>query len=214
MRACDGRSSARQHWRSLAAVEPRQPVLQLANLIPTDLSSPALAPPQPRSPRLVVASGTSAHKQIWIEELAPALAKLLGRALSCGWSAWRAAAAGVLPSLSASASTLQRLRHPCAAAGGGRHRLAALEPGLHTDAKSVIRWMEFSLGLASVLSPTATYTELLEDGVHARFARGTEQWVEAAEQLLADPAARRAMAGGPSSTPSSCSGPIEPSGAL
>ena len=52
--------------------------------------------------------------------------------------------------------------------------LAALEPGLHTDAKSAIRWMEFSLcGLASVLSPTATYTALLEDGVHARFARGT-----------------------------------------
>ena len=50
--------------------------------------------------------------------------------------------------------------------------LVALEPGLYTDAKSAIRWMEFSyLGLASVLSPSRTYTEILEDGIHARFAR-------------------------------------------
>jgi glycosyltransferase involved in cell wall biosynthesis len=73
--------------------------------------------------------------------------------------------------------------------------LVALEPGLYTDAKSAIRWMEFSyLGLASVLTPTRTYTEPLEDGIHTRFARGIEQWVDSVEQLLADPRGTKAMA--------------------
>ena len=73
--------------------------------------------------------------------------------------------------------------------------LIPLEPGLHTDAKSAIRWMEFSyLGLASILSPTSTYTEILNNGVHALFATGTDEWVKGVEQLLADPAGTRAMA--------------------
>ena len=73
--------------------------------------------------------------------------------------------------------------------------LVALEPGCFTDAKSAIRWMEFSyLGLAAVLSPSRTYTEILDEGVHTRFARGVEQWVAQVERLLDDPAERRAMA--------------------
>ena len=49
---------------------------------------------------------------------------------------------------------------PCAHIG-----LAPLEPGIVTDAKSAIKWMEYSLmGLASVVSPTATYQEILQGG--------------------------------------------------
>ena len=178
MRACDGAivstATLAHRWRQL---NPGQPVLQLANLIPPICKPPSARPAAtPRSPRLVVASGTSAHKQIWIEELAPALAKLLGRhpQLQLDLLGELQLPLVLLPfaerirchPFSDYATYVQRL-------GKADIGLAALEPGLHTDAKSAIRWMEFSLcGLASVLSPTATYTELLEDGVHARFARG------------------------------------------
>ncbi|QNI95400.1 putative alpha-glycosyltransferase/ family 4 [Synechococcus sp. A15-127] len=200
MRACDGAivstGSLADRWRQL---NPGQPVLQLANLIPPDLQAAQRLPRRsPRSPRLVVASGTSAHKQIWIEVLAPALAKLL-----CRHPQLQLDLLGELQLPLVLLPFAERIRcHPFSdyatyvqRLGVADIGLAALEPGLHTDAKSAIRWMEFSLcGLASVLSPTATFTELLEDGVHARFARGTEQWLEAVEQLLADPAARRALA--------------------
>jgi glycosyltransferase involved in cell wall biosynthesis len=200
MRACDAAivstATLADRWRQL---NPGQPVLQLENLIPPDLQAAQRSPRRtPRLPRLAVASGTSAHKQIWIEELAPALAELLRRhpQLQLDLLGELQLPLVLLPfaerirchPFSDYATYVQRL-------GEADIGLAALEPGLHTDAKSAIRWMEFSLcGLASVLSPTATYTELLEDGVHARFSQGTEQWVEAVEKLLADPSGRRAMA--------------------
>ena len=200
MRACNGAivstTTLADRWRQLY---PGQPVLQLANLIPPDLqAAQRSARRTPRFPRVVVASGTSAHKQIWIEELAPAVAELLRRhpQLQLDLLGELRLPLALLPfaerirchPFSDYATYVQRL-------GEADIGLAALEPGLHTDAKSAIRWMEFSLcGLASVLSPTATYTELLEDGIHARFARGTDQWVEAVEQLLADLSGRRAMA--------------------
>ena len=40
----------------------------------------------------------------------------------------------------------------------------------------------------------STYTECLQEGVHACFARGIDSWVDTVEQLLADPRGTRAMA--------------------
>ena len=200
MRACDAAivstPSLARRWREL---NPGQPVLVLPNLAPPELCDALRRPRRlARRPRLVVASGTKAHKQIWMDELAPALAQLLQRN-----SGLQLDLLGHLQLPLVLQPHISRIRcHPFSdystylkRMGQADIGLVALEPGLYTDAKSAIRWMEFSyLGLASVLSPTRTYTEILEDGVHTRFARGVEQWVSAVEQLLADPRNTRVMA--------------------
>ena len=200
MRACDAvivsTPTLARRWNQL---QPDQPVQVLANLAPPQLQKALRAPRRLGSrPRLLVASGTKAHKQIWIEELAPALSQLLERnpSLQLDLLGHLELPLVLLPHLG-------RIRcHPYSDYSTYLSRIAeadiglvALEPGLYTDAKSAIRWMEFSyLGLVSVLSPTRTYTECLEEGVHARFARGIDSWVETVEQLLADPRGTRAMA--------------------
>ena len=200
MRACDAAivstPTLARRWSQL---HPDQPVQVLANLAPPPLRKALKAPRRlGRRPRLLVASGTKAHKQIWIEELAPALSQLLERndRLQLDLLGHLELPMVLLPHR-------DRIRcHPYSdysmyldRIGEADLGLVALEPGLYTDAKSAIRWMEFSyLGLASVLSPTRTYTECLEEGVHACFARGIDSWVETVEQLLADPRGTRAMA--------------------
>ncbi len=202
MRACDAAIvstfTLARRWREL---HPGQPVHVLSNLAPPELIQVLQLPcdpPRVDALRLVVASGTTAHKQIWIEELAPAIERLMSRHPQL-----RLELLGHLQMPRLLLKHRARIQcHPfadyanylqyMAAADIG---LVALEPGTFTDAKSAIRWMEFSyLGLASVLSPSRTYTEILEEGVHARFARGEEQWVEQVEKLLADPGERLAMA--------------------
>lgn len=55
--------------------------------------------------------------------------------------------------------------------------------------------MEYSLmGLATVVSPTATYKELLEEGRHALFAQDRQGWMQALERLIDDPELRRNLA--------------------
>ena len=202
MRACDAAIvstfTLARRWRAL---HPGQPVHVLANLAPPELIQ-ALQPPcdpaRVETLRLVVASGTTAHKQIWIEELAPAIERLMTR-----HSQLRLELLGHLQMPRLLLKHRARIQcHPFAEYATYLQHMAkadiglvALEPGTFTDAKSAIRWMEFSyLGLASVLSPSRTYTEILEEGVHARFARGEEQWVDQVEMLLADPGERLAMA--------------------
>ena len=200
MRACDAAivstSTLARRWHEL---QPDQPVQVLANLAPPELRAFLQTPRRlGRRPRLVVASGTKAHKQIWIEELAPALALLLERNPELQLDLLGHLQLPLVLQIYKS-----RIRcHPfrdyskyLQLLGEADIGLVALEPGLYTDAKSAIRWMEFSyLGLASVLSPTRTYTELLEDGVHTRFAEGIQQWVNTVELLLADPGGTQAMA--------------------
>jgi len=145
-----------------------------------------------------MASGTKAHKQVWIEELAPALADLLA-----AHSELHLDLLGHVQMPLALHTYQDRITcHPYSdyttylqLLGAADIGLVALEPGPYTDSKSAIRWMEFSyLGLASVLSPTRTYTEILVRGEHTRFARGRGQWVREVGQLLADPGECLAMA--------------------
>ncbi len=202
MKACDSvivsTPSLARRWRSL---NPGQPVYVLANLAPPELRDalvPPRTPPRVGTITLVVASGTTAHKQVWIEELAPALEQLLS-----SHSQLQLQLLGHLQIPMVLQHHQDRIQcYPftdystylksMVAADIG---LVALESGTFTDAKSAIRWMEFSyLGLASVLSPSRTYTESLKEGLHARFARGQEQWVDQVEKLLTDPGERLAMA--------------------
>ena len=190
-----------RRWRELFPQDQR-PVWVLPNLAPADLlvlASPPPEAPEPLAPlRLVFASGTTAHKQAWQEELAPALALLLERnaGLRLDLLGHVQLPLVLLP---------HRDRIRCRPYAGystylrqlsrAQIGLVVLESGTYTDAKSAIRWMEFSLlGLASVLSPTATYTEQLSAGVEALFARGTQAWVQAVQRLIDDPTLRLRLA--------------------
>ena len=63
--------------------------------------------------------------------------------------------------------------------------LMVLEPGPFTDAKSPNRWMECSLmGVATVLSPIRSCTDLLEEGEHTLFARQPQAWVDQINLLI------------------------------
>jgi len=189
-----------RRWQELHP-SSRQPLWILPNLAPPDLLELASEPPplDPSQPlRLVVASGTTAHKQVWHEELAPALAELLAAnaRLELELLGHLQLPQALLPfaervrcrPYSAYPTYLRQLQR-------AQIGLVVLEPGTFTDAKSAIRWMEFSLlGLASVLSPTATYRELLEDGRHALFARGRQAWMQAIQLLIDDPQRRHQLA--------------------
>jgi len=192
-------TSLARRWRELQPAW-RRPVWILPNLAPAALWSRASRPgaPQAAPLRLVFASGTTAHKQAWQEELAPALARLLARHRSLRLDLLGHVA--IPQPLLAFAERIQclpytdypRYLHQLAQASIG---LVVLEPGTFTDAKSAIRWMEFSLlGLPSVLSPTATYTEILQPDRDVLFARGMEQWEQQIERLIDDPALRQALA--------------------
>ena len=200
MRACDAAivstPSLARRWREL---NPGQPVLVLPNLAPPELRAALRRPRRlARRPRLVVASGTKAHKQIWMDELAPALAQLLQRnpGLQLDLLGHLQLPLVLQPHIS-------RIRcHPFSdyatylkRMGQADIGLVALEPGLYTDAKvPSAGWSSATSASPACSDPTRTYTEILEDGIHTCFARGVEQWVSAVEQLLADPCNTRAMA--------------------
>jgi glycosyltransferase involved in cell wall biosynthesis/tetratricopeptide (TPR) repeat protein len=194
-------STLARRWRELFP-EDQRPIEVLANLAPHELLAAATPPPEQPDPltplRLVFASGTTAHKQAWQEELAPALAVLLerNRSLRLDLLGHVQLPMQLLPfnhrircrPYASYASYLRQLS--CAQIG-----LVVLEPGTYTDAKSAIRWMEFSLlGLASVLSPTATYAELLSPGEDVLFARGVDDWVHNVQRLIDDPDLRLCLA--------------------
>ncbi|MEY4841159.1 MAG: hypothetical protein RLZZ374_2067, partial [Cyanobacteriota bacterium] len=196
-----------ERWLQLAR-RGGQAVMVLPNLAPADLkklgkrqawqkASPSLGS-KAEIVRLVFASGTLAHKQAWNEELAPALAALL-RAnpqlrldlighISVPEELHDHRQAIRCKPFSDYSSYLKQL-------GQADVGLAVLEPGIVTDAKSAIKWMEYSLmGLASVVSPTATYREILHHGEDVLLARGADQWQAAIQQLIDQPQLRQQLA--------------------
>ncbi|MBW3558832.1 MAG: glycosyltransferase [Proteobacteria bacterium] len=70
--------------------------------------------------------------------------------------------------------------------------LAVLAPYPTTDAKSEIKWLEAAvMGLPSIVSDTARYREVVEDGVDALTASTPEGWRDALTRLVEDPSLRR-----------------------
>ena len=70
--------------------------------------------------------------------------------------------------------------------------LAVLKPTWATDSKSEIKWLEAAvMGIPSVVSETAMYREVLEDGVDALIVRTPEEWLQALERLVDDAGLRR-----------------------
>jgi glycosyltransferase involved in cell wall biosynthesis len=72
--------------------------------------------------------------------------------------------------------------------------IAVLAPGLMTDCKSEIKWLEAAvLQVPSIVSGTATYREILEDSVDVLFAENESQWKEALHRFVIDRQLRRTI---------------------
>ena len=192
-------------WRAFERKAGRDPaaITVWPNLIPDSLQAASRRPrKRPLRQtlgrlRLVVASASTPHLQAWHEVLAPALAQLLQRHRRLRLDLLGSVP---LPLLLEPFTARIRCRGHCdydtylkrlAEADIG---LMVLEQGAFTDAKSPNRWMECSLmGLATVISPIRSCTELLEHGVHTRFSRGQQDWINQIEFLLKHPRQRKAM---------------------
>lgn len=72
--------------------------------------------------------------------------------------------------------------------------LAVLAPGLVSDCKSEIKWLEAAvLEIPSIVSDTATYRQLITDGVDGIIATSPQVWTNALRSLVADPAKRKQL---------------------
>lgn len=73
--------------------------------------------------------------------------------------------------------------------------LAVLAPGLMSDCKSEIKWLEAAVvGVPSIVSATATYREIVDDGRTGLLAATPEEWTVALRRLVGDPALRQRIA--------------------
>jgi glycosyltransferase involved in cell wall biosynthesis len=72
--------------------------------------------------------------------------------------------------------------------------LAVLSPGLMASCKSEIKWLEAAvLQVPSVVSATATYREVLQDGVDALIVDDASAWRNALTRLIEDRGLRRSI---------------------
>ena len=194
-----------RRWQDMHS-DLSKPVHVLPNLAPPELlraginASSRLEQHHQEPLRLLVSSGTLAHKQVWEEELAPALQEILQRYPEIqldlvGSVLWPDHLQEI--ELSSRIRSVPFSEYPSYLNHLKRAHigLAPLEPGIVTDAKSAIKWMEYSmLGLASVVSPTATYRDDLSEGENVLFASDREGWVSAMDRLISDKSLRVEMA--------------------
>jgi glycosyltransferase involved in cell wall biosynthesis len=148
---------------------------------------------------LFYASGTRAHNEDFEILAAPAIAKLLRSR-----SHVRLVTMGYLPLpkvLQPYASRITQLPPVWdvntfwSALSEADINLSVLKPGMISDCKSEIKWLEAAmLGIPSVVSGTATHRELLTDGRHAMLADSASEWCAKLE-LLIDSAETRAQIG-------------------
>ena len=136
-------------------------------------------------------SGTKAHSQDFGALIAPALLRLFARNTQV-----RLAVAGYVPldpRFDPYRERIIRLGFDADVVSywevlsGVDINIAVLSRNPATDAKSEIKWLEAAMfGIPSIVSPTATYRDVLVDGEDAIFAETPEDWAGALERLASD----------------------------
>lgn len=72
--------------------------------------------------------------------------------------------------------------------------IAVLKPSLMADCKSEIKWLEAAMfAIPSVVSRTATYAEVIDDGVTGILCRTQADWITALDRLVCDSDLRHEM---------------------
>jgi hypothetical protein len=148
--------------------------------------------------RIIYASGTKAHNADWDTLAGPAVLAVMDAHPHV-----RLTVAGHLtlaPEFDRVAGRVTRLPHVddmasfWAVLANADINLAVLKPAWATDAKSEIKWLEAAaLAIPSVVSPTATYREVVEDGRDALTAHDPESWRAALERLVVNPSLRESI---------------------
>ncbi|ESQ88907.1 hypothetical protein ABAC460_14090 [Asticcacaulis sp. AC460] len=141
--------------------------------------------------RIFYGSGTKAHKTYFVETVIPALVSVLKTHPKA-----RLVLVGNFPELPLFEEVRDRLDllEPNLAFGDFLDlmsqfdiSIAPLNLSEATDAKSELKWFEAAaVGLASVVSPTQNYRDVLKDGRHALFALTTQEWETALGRLIQD----------------------------
>lgn len=73
--------------------------------------------------------------------------------------------------------------------------LAVVAPGLMSDCKSEIKWLEAAVvGVPSIVSATETHRQIVEDQVTGLLAANTDEWTSALRRLVANVELRRSVA--------------------
>lgn len=74
--------------------------------------------------------------------------------------------------------------------------IAVLRPSLMADCKSEIKWLEAAmLAIPSVVSDTATYLDVVREGVTGLVCSTTEEWTAALDRLVGDDGLRQRIGG-------------------
>ncbi|PYD69219.1 hypothetical protein CFR76_11255 [Komagataeibacter swingsii] len=143
-------------------------------------------------------SGTKAHKQDFVEILEPALLELANKFgekvkfVLMGWlpisDTFRKAAGANLTLL----EPVWDIHGYWSIMRACDINVAILKPSLNVDCKSEIKWIEAALfGIPSVVSRTATYEEVIEEGRSGFMCDTVADWVQALEALVKDADLRR-----------------------
>ncbi|MBS0559181.1 MAG: glycosyltransferase [Proteobacteria bacterium] len=156
--------------------------------------------PEAREPgpvRIFYGTGTKAHNQDFTDIAAPALVRLFekhGRDVHL-------VVVGYLtmpPALNGFADRITMLEpiwdvdRYWQFLSGMDINIAVLSPSVLADCKSEIKWMEAAAAaVPSVVSATATYREVVENGVTGMIAGGPDEWFAALDALVSDAALRR-----------------------
>jgi glycosyltransferase involved in cell wall biosynthesis/tetratricopeptide (TPR) repeat protein len=149
---------------------------------------------------LFYGTGTKAHNADFEHHLTPAVARILAE-----FPAVKLVIVGYLvlpPSLAPFADQIMlippvwEIEAYWQILAGMDINLAVLKPGLVADCKSEIKWLEAAmLGIPSIVTPTATYCDVVADGETALFATTPEEWYRAIRRLVVSQKERSRIGG-------------------
>jgi glycosyltransferase involved in cell wall biosynthesis len=155
--------------------------------------------PQGGELRLFYGSGTKAHNEDFVTELAPSLVKLFAK----HGDSIRLVVMGYLTlpdSLLPYAHRITRvdpiwdIEQYWNVLRTMDINLAVLTPGEVADCKSEIKWLEAAMmGVPSVVTATHTYKEVVRDTETGLLVTSPKHWFTAIESLIASPARRRSI---------------------
>ena len=159
-----------------------------------DYVPPARAADEPVT--IFYGSGTRAHKEDFQQLIEPALIEIArrhGKAVSFVMVGWLPIS-DALRAASSSLTVIEPifdLHEYWSLLRQADINLAVLKPSLNVDCKSEIKWMEAALfGVPSVVSRTATYAEVIDDGQTGFLCDTVADWVATLDHLVRDPALR------------------------
>jgi len=171
--------------------------LDRRNIGLTNVPSTPSRPPE--NVRIVYGSATLAHNQDFHDMAGPALCQVLSENPSAELVIIGHLALG--PMFDPFARQITRIalladtRSYWSLLAACDINLAVLAPGLMSDCKSEIKWLEAAVvGLPSLVSATATYCEVIEDGQTGLLADTPDEWTQALRLLVGDAELRTRIA--------------------